>query len=354
MNLIELGWNSFFSQNFEPYKEQAFVPARIAVEQKNHYLIYSEDGEMQAEVSGKILHQAQSNRDFPVVGDWVVIAPQANGATAIIHAILPRKSQFSRETAGVKTEEQVLVSNVDTIFLVSGLDRDFNLRRIERYLTLAWDSGASPVIVLNKADISPNLDEQLAEVQAIAFGVPIYLVSALKNQGLEQLRESLTKGQTVAMLGSSGVGKSSLINSLIGKNQQLVNSTRANDGRGRHTTTYRELIFLDSGGMIIDNPGMRELRLWVDEEQLHESFEDVQILAAECRFRDCKHEAEPGCAVREALEQGKLDAGRFQSYLKLVKELKYLKTRQDYRAQLDEKNKWKKIKMDYRKSNKKL
>lgn len=343
MNLIELGWDSFFIQHFEQFRNEGFSPARIACEQRQIYLIYTERGELSAEVSGKFRHNTLSRYDFPAVGDWVAVKIRAEEGRATIHAILPRKSHFSRKTAGELTEEQVIAANIDTLFLVNGLDRDFNLRRIERYLTLAWDSGANPVIVLNKADLCRNIEERMSAVESIAFGIPLYSVSAIKNQGLDALRKYISRGKTIALLGSSGVGKSTIINSLLGVNRQSVNHVREKNGRGRHITSFRELILVPTGGMIIDNPGMRELQLWTEEDGLQASFEDIEELAQKCRFRNCQHEHEPGCAVRKALEMGELDSKRFQNYLKLKKEYHYLIARKDQKARLAEKTRWKRI-----------
>jgi ribosome biogenesis GTPase len=343
MNLSDLGWDSFFEEHLTQNKKDGYVPARIAREDRQAYLAYSEYGELFARVSGKMRHSARSRADFPAVGDWVVIEPRPGEARATIHAVLPRKSKFCRKVAWVKTEEQVLASNVDTVFLVNGLDLDFNLRRLERYLTLAWESGAQPVVVLNKADLCPDVESQVGEAESVAFGVPIHAVSALELDGLDALRGYVGAGTTVALLGSSGVGKSTLINSFLGTDLLKVGAVREDDSRGRHITTSRQLVAIPGGGVIIDTPGMRELQLWADEKSLGGSFEDIEDLAAQCRFSDCRHESEPGCAVKAAIEDGGLDAGRFRSYLKLQKEIKFLAVRKDQRARLDERAKWKQI-----------
>ncbi|MEA5626811.1 ribosome small subunit-dependent GTPase A [Nostoc sp. UHCC 0251] len=343
MNLDCLGWSDFFTHSFAPYSQQGFNVGRVAIEYRNTYIVYSEQGELIAEVAGKLRHQATQPQDFPAVGDWAIVQARESEGRATIHGILPRKSKFSRKIAGSKTEEQIVAANVDTVFLVCGLDSDFSLRRIERYLILAWESGANPVIVLNKADLCNSLDEYISEVEAVAIGVPILVLSATTNQGLDALKSYLQAGQTVALLGSSGVGKSTITNQLKGASVQAVQSVRRGDDRGRHTTTNRELILLPTGGLIIDTPGMREIQIWAGDESLQGTFADIETLAAECRFRNCQHNNEPGCAVQEALLKGELDYSRFLSYQKLQKELNYLVRKQDQRAQLAEKERWKKI-----------
>ncbi|MBD2196335.1 MULTISPECIES: ribosome small subunit-dependent GTPase A [Calothrix] len=343
MNLNDLGWSSFFARSFEPYRQQGFTVGRVAVEYKHTYTLIGEQGELTAKIAGKLRHQAIQPQDFPAVGDWVIIRVQESQKQATIQGILPRKSKFSRKTVGNKTEEQIVAANVDTVFLVSGLDGDFNPRRIERYLILAWESGANPVIVLNKADLCDSLESCLAEVEAVAIGVPIVVLSAANNQGLDALTSYLQPGQTVALLGSSGVGKSTITNQLKGEALQAVQSVRQGDDRGRHTTTQRQLILLPNGGLIIDTPGMREIQIWAGDESLQETFADIETLAQNCRFRDCQHQQEPGCAVQQALSEQLLDYSRFLSYQKLQKELEYSARKQDQRAQLAEKERWKKI-----------
>jgi ribosome biogenesis GTPase len=352
MNLELLGWGSFFSKNFASHFQDGHTVGRVAVEQKNTYILYTEFGELSAEVSGKMRHQAAGRQDFPAVGDWVVISLIMGEPRATIQKILPRKSKFSRKAVGALTEEQIVATNIDTVFLVSGLDLDFNKRRIERYLILVWESGANPVIILNKADVCDQVEQRRAEVEEIAPRVPIVVLSALENKGVDSLTAYLGTGQTVALIGSSGVGKSTITNQLAGQDIQAIQSVRLGDNRGRHTTTHRELIILPSGGLLIDTPGMRELQLWAGSDGLQETFSDIETFTDQCRFRNCKHEKEPGCAVQQALLDGSLDEDRFRNYQKLQQELDYLNRKQDQKAYLVEKERWKKITKFQRKNRK--
>jgi len=343
--LKELGWDNFFQEQFQLIKIPSSVPGRVVSESKGSYQVNSQYGELTAKIAGKMRFQAEEKKTYPAVGDWVVIRPLVNENKATIHAILPRKSKFSRKVAGERTEEQVVSANVDTVFIVSGLDggRNFNLRRIERYLTLAWSSGATPVMVLNKLDLCPDVNVFIQKVEEIAPGISIHPVSAKEKIGLEALRNYLTEGHTVAFLGSSGVGKSALINALLGIEKQEVGEVRADDRMGRHTTTRRELILLPGGGMMIDTPGMREIQIWAGEDDLQDTFYDIETLAKRCCFNDCSHNTETGCAVREAINNGDLNPARLESYRKLQNELSYLASREEDSTRLYEKAKWKKV-----------
>jgi len=290
-------------------------------------VIYTEHGELRAELAGRLRH----GDEHPAVGDWVAVALRPSEGRATIHAVLPRRSAFTRKVAWAETKPQVVAANVDVVFVVCGLDANYNVRRIERYLTLAWESGAQPVVLLTKADLCDDVDPRVYEVESIAFGVPVHAVSAPHGDGLETVRSYVPAGRTAALLGSSGVGKSTLVNALVGE-ELLATQGLRDDGRGRHTTSHRQLVPLPEGGLVLDTPGMRELQLWDADEGMQAAFADVDALAAQCRFADCAHREEPGCAVRAALAGGTLDVERFESWGKLQRELERLARKQDARA----------------------
>jgi ribosome biogenesis GTPase len=341
--LSALGWSEFFEEYFRPYAAQGYTSGRVALEHKGFYRVYTEYGDLLAEIAGKLRHEAANRADLPAAGDWVALRPRPEEGRATIHAILPRKSKFARKTAGERTEEQIVGANIDTVLLMMSLNQDFNLRRIERYLAVAWESGANPVVVLSKADLCADAAASAAEIQKVAAGVPWHAISVVTHEGLDALSQYFGCGQTVALLGSSGVGKSSLINHLLGREQLRVQEVREDDDRGRHTTTHRELILLPQGGLVLDTPGMRELQLWDAQEGVTRAFDEIEELASQCYFRNCQHKDEPRCAVREALETGALDEARYRNYDKLQRELRYLETKQDKGAQIAEKKKWKKL-----------
>jgi ribosome biogenesis GTPase len=343
VDLAALGWTPALAALFKPFASEGLLPGRVAVQHKHIYRLYAEAGEFVARVSGRLRHEAEKPRDFPVAGDWVALHPRPDEGRATIHHVLPRQSRFSRRAPGPVTEEQVLAANVDTVFLVMGLDHDYNLRRIERYLATARESGASPVVVLTKSDICDDAEAKRAEVESLGSGVPVHALSPRRGDGLEAIALYLKPGRTVALLGSSGVGKSTLINRLLGADRLRTRDVRRGDDHGRHTTTHRELILLPEGGLVLDTPGMRELQLWDADEGVSGTFEEILSLAAECAFADCRHEDEPRCAVRGAVEAGTLSRARVESYRKLQRELRYLSRRQDRWAQIEEKRRWKSI-----------
>ena len=346
MNVTDLttyGWDDFFQANFKSYERDGYAPGRVSLEHKNFFRLYTQYGEMLAEISGKLRHEVVDRTDLPAVGDWVVISPRPEGGRATIHHVLPRRTTFARKIAGSRTEEQIVGTNIDTVFLLTSLNQDFNLRRIERYLIVAWQSGANPIIVLSKADLCERVEDRVSEVESIAHAVPIHVVSVVTGFGLQDLAKYFSRGHTVALLGSSGVGKSTLINHLTGSDHLKVQTVREHDDRGKHTTTHRELVLLPGGGLVLDTPGMRELQLWDGEESLPVVFDDIEELAVECFYNDCRHQDEPRCAVRDALEEGVIDSQRYESYEKLQKELKYLARRKDKLYEIAEKQKWKKL-----------
>jgi ribosome biogenesis GTPase len=339
-DLTALGWDDAFAEEFEPHAQAGLTPGRVAVQHRGAYDVLTEDGELRCDVAGRLYEEASSPAELPAVGDWVAIAARPDEGAGTVQAVLSRRTKFSRKTAWQASEEQVLAANVDVAFIVTSLNDELNLRRLERYLTLAWESGARPVLVLTKADLADDVEASVAEVESVAFGAPVHAISSVSGVGLDAVRAHLRPGITAALLGSSGVGKSTLVNTLAGEELLETREIR-DDGKGRHTTTRRELVQLPGGALVIDTPGMREVQLWIAEEGLEEAFSDVTELFEHCRFSDCAHESEPGCAVKEALANGTLAPERWESYLKLQRELAHLERRLDKRAQSEERKRWK-------------
>jgi len=344
VTLAQLGWNDHFASAFAPHAAAGAVPARVTLELKGFFEVTGEAGARLGECTGKFIHDARTAAEYPAIGDWVAIMPQSGDDTrAGIHAVLPRLTRFSRKAAGEQDHEQVVAANVDTVFLVSALDGNYNLHRLERYLAAAWASGAAPVVLLNKVDLNEDTAGILAELATVCRDVPIHVVSAQTRRGLKALAPWLQPGRTIALLGSSGVGKSTLINRLVGERLQDTQAVREADNKGRHTTTQRELIVAPSGVIVIDTPGMRELQPWDAAAGIDAAFGDVSAVAARCKFRDCSHTVEPGCAVQAALADGSLDVNRWQTYLRMQRAAAHEVRRVNPDAQRRQKTDFKKI-----------
>ena len=338
-DLTALGWDDTLAEQFEPHATAGLVAGRVAVQHRGAYDVFTELGELRCDVAGRLYDESGSPADLPAVGDWVAVAPRSDEQAGTIQAVLPRRTKFSRKTAWQAAEEQVLAANIDVVFIVSSLNEDLNLRRLERYLILARESGAQPVVLLTKSDLATDVAGAPAAVDSIAADVPVVVLSSVSGDGLDAVRSWLRPGVTAALLGSSGVGKSTLVNTFAGE-ELLATQEIRDDGQGRHTTTRRELVRLPGGGLVIDTPGMRELQLWVADEALEETFDDVTSLFDQCRFSDCSHDSEPGCAVKAALQDGTLTPERWESYLKLQAELAHLERRLDKRAASEERKRW--------------
>jgi ribosome biogenesis GTPase / thiamine phosphate phosphatase len=332
--LDELGWDDRWSSAFEQLQEDNLTAARVAAQHRGAYVVWTGDGELRVRAAGRLYYGHEIGEPIPAVGDWVGVHDTT------ITSILPRRSAFIRKRAGLGSDEQVLAANVDTAFLLAGLDDDFSLRRLERYITTAWDSGAAPVVVLTKADLSDDVAGAMLQVESVAIGVPVYPISNVTGIGIEELAPHLQPGRTVVLLGSSGVGKSTLLNRLAGSELMRTRELAA-DGTGRHTTTHRELVQLPDGALVIDTPGLRELQFW--DGDVSAAFEDIEELAGECRFRDCAHASEPGCAVLAAVDTGTLALDRLHSWRKFQRELESIAARTDRRLRAARKARWKAI-----------
>jgi len=341
-SLSKLGWSPFFQTHLDNLYDRKLEPARVVGVRKNSFYVSQGKGERLVTVAGRLNHQ--SDCLYPVAGDWVIMTDN------VISYVLPRKNALSRGAAGSHgkqkaqpTREQVIAANLDTVFVVCGLDRDYNLRRIERCLTLIYNCGLNPAIILTKADLHIYPEKFISEVETVAFGVPVHLVSAKDSLGLAQLEEYLSPGKTLTMIGSSGAGKSTLVNRLYGKSVQPTGSVSENLGKGKHTTTSRDLIMMPQGGMVIDNPGIREIAFWDGDGGIELAFPEIEKLALECRFSDCSHMREPGCRVNQALIEGVITNERIESYHKMKREMMYLSDRQHKTSDRVEKERWKAV-----------
>jgi ribosome biogenesis GTPase len=350
--LDALGLTAAVEAAFEPFASRGLALGRIVAGHRPRlFRVATAEGERTGEVAGRVRHDASGPQDMPAIGDWVALRPREGGGT-VIQAVLPRRTAFVRRAAGERSLPQVLAANVDTVFLVMGLDADFNPRRLERALVLAWESGAAPVVVLNKADLTPEAEARRAEIARTAPGVPVLVIAAKHGQGLDALAPWLVAGRTVALLGSSGVGKSTIVNRLLGREKQKTQEVRESDRRGRHTTSHRELVPLPGGALLVDTPGLREIQLWSEGSGLEAAFDDLHAIAGGCRFSDCGHRNEPGCAVRAAVAEGRLDPARLESFLKLQAELRALETREDPLKRREERSRWKAIHKSLRRDHK--
>ncbi|MHC4959376.1 MAG: ribosome small subunit-dependent GTPase A [Planctomycetota bacterium] len=330
-SLASLGWTADDQAAFEEEYGPECEPARVSEQQKGLYTVWAAAGERPVTLPGRFRHRAESHAEYTAVGDWVAVAGQ------LIRDVLPRRTALLRKRGLGHTEAQVVAANIDTVFITTSLNQDLNPRRLERYLTLVWESGARPVVVLTKADLCTDVMSRVGDTENASLGVPVHAVCALEGRGLEQLADYLGPAATVALVGSSGVGKSTIVNALAGADIQTVKQIRKDAYRGQHTTTSRQLIRLPGGGLVVDTPGMRELSLWDGSEGVSATFSDIEELGKQCRFRDCGHAAEPGCAVRGAIDNGTLDETRWASYSKLVRELAFLEKKQRQRERIEAK-----------------
>lgn len=321
MILEQYGWNEFFQQQRIKINNEVYIPGRVTADFGQLLQVITETGELQVK---RLTHKSDEQ---VAVGDWVLLEPVGNSGDYLIRKVLERKTKFSRAAAGTEVKEQIVASNVDYVFIVQSLNKDFNMRRLERYLIATWESGAEPVVVLTKADCCDHIEDKLEKVYQTALGVSVHAISAYTGQGLDALKQYFQTGISIALLGSSGVGKSTLINTLMGESVLKTQDIREDDSKGRHTTTHREIVLLNDGGVIIDTPGMRTLSLWEADTGIEQMFGDIEDIMEKCKFHDCKHQNEPGCAVRQALEEGTIDNNRLDSWKKLQKELQFIESK---------------------------
>ena len=343
MSILRWGWNDYFEAVWKDAERHGAVPARVIAQSRGIWRIAGNFGECPAEVAGKLRLAAAEGADWPAVGDWVAVEFRGVGSAARIQNVLPRRGRFVRKMAGKKIAEQVVAANVDIALLVSALDGDFNPRRVERYLAQCWESGAKPMIVLNKADVCQAPQEKINEMEKAAMGVSVCGISAKTGQGFDEVENCFARGQTIVLLGSSGAGKSTIVNRLLGCAIQEVQEVRESDSRGRHTTTAREIFALPGGALLMDTPGLRELQLWDADDGISHTFADIESLAARCRFGNCRHDGEPGCAVKAAIEAGTLDMARLENWRKLERELAFLKRKVDPETSRNEKQRVKRL-----------
>ncbi len=345
--LNELGWDPGWATAFLPYDAAGWIPARVVVANRDLWRIATPSGDRDAVISGRLRHEAVGPSDLPAVGDWVAVTGTGPGETTVIQAVLPRRAAFTRNVGlgeATLAGEQVMAANVDVAFVVAGLDGDFNLRRLERYLAVAWAGGATPILLLNKADVADDLEGLRVAAESVAPGVEVRTVSARTGDGVASLAaDHLPAGRTAVVIGSSGVGKSTLVNALVGEERLATGEVREDDSRGRHTTTHRELVRLPGGALLIDTPGIRSLAVTNAGDGLEDAFSDIADLAGQCRFSDCRHETEPGCAVKAALADGRLAGDRLASQRKLEREAAYVARASDPRLQAEERRKWRAI-----------
>lgn len=349
MSILRWGWNGYLEAVWRDREREKAVPARVIAQGRGAWRVAGDAGECLAEAAGKLRLALDKGADWPAVGDWVAIDLRDGGRRALIQEVLPRRSQFVRKTAGKRISEQVIAANVDVALLVSALDGDLNPRRIERYLVQCWESGAKPVVVLNKVDACQRPREKIQEVERVAMGVAVCAVSAKTGYGIRELQEYLRPGQTLVLLGSSGVGKSTIVNHLMRSDLQEVHEVRKCDSRGRHTTTARQIFALPGGALLIDTPGLRELQLWDADDGISQAFSDIGELSARCRFTNCTHKAEPECALRAAIAAGTLDLERLENWRKLQRELEFLRRKTDPGARQEEKQQIKRLMRGVRK-----
>ncbi|WP_269716906.1 ribosome small subunit-dependent GTPase A [Caulobacter sp. NIBR2454] len=340
----QYGWSEALAGVFEQQARAGHAPGRIVVQHRDGYLVATDEGELRAKASGRLLEEVGP----PAVGDWVALSMNPSERTATLHAILPRRTSFVRRAAGSAQGMQVIAANIDVAFVVTSLNAELNARRIERYLAAAWQSGARPVVVLTKADLCDDPDGQAAEIAALAAGCPVIVISARQGLGLEALRAHVAPGETCVLIGSSGVGKSTLVNALLGEDKMATNAIREADDHGRHTTSHRELVLLPDGRLILDTPGIREVGLIDAEEGVSVVFDDIELLTQNCRFNDCGHVSEPGCAVRAALESGALDPARWAHFQKLGLELAAVEEKADRAAHEAERSRLAALQKKYR------